>query len=37
MDIIMHKAVILLALALAVMVVSYIITCIMAQRKRGVF
>ncbi len=37
MDIIMHKAVILLALALAVMIVSYIITCIMAQRKRGVF
>ena len=37
MGIIMHKAVILLALALAVMVVSYIITCIMAQRKRGVF
>ncbi len=37
MDIIKHKAGILLALALSVMVVSYIITCITANRKRGVF
>ncbi len=37
MDIIKHKAVLVLALALSVMVVSYIITCITANRKRGVF
>lgn len=37
MDIIKHKAGILLALALTVMIISYIITCIMAKRKRGVF